>query len=57
MRSSASRIHFGNGSATDAAVKRLGALLADQMAIPDSEREALLVALPFRTEAPKEITR
>lgn len=48
---------FGNGSATDAAVKRLGALLADQMAIPDSEREALLVALPFRTEAPKEITR
>lgn len=47
---------FGNGSAAEAAVKQLGALLADRMAIPESEREALLAALPAPRETPKALT-
>jgi hypothetical protein len=47
---------FGNGSATEVAVKQLSALLADRMAIPESEREALLTALPTQTETPKALT-
>jgi len=47
---------FGNGSAADAAVKQLAALLADRMVIPDSEREALLIALPAQAETSKALT-
>lgn len=47
---------FGNGSAAETAVKQLSALLADRMAIPESEREALLTALPTQTETPKALT-
>jgi len=47
---------FGKGSATDAAVKQLGALLAHEMAIPESEREAMLTALPSGTDAAEELT-
>lgn len=43
---------FGSASATDPAVKQLGALLAKQMRIPESEREAMLVALPSKSDIP-----
>lgn len=43
---------FGQASATDPAVKQLAALLAEQMAIPESEREAMLVALPSKSDIP-----
>lgn len=51
------RWRFGDGSATEDAVKQLGAILADRMAIPDSERQALLTALPPKADTPRALTQ
>jgi hypothetical protein len=46
---------FGKGSAGDDSIKALSALLADNMQVPQKEREALLAALPHKVESPKAV--
>jgi len=47
---------FAKGSASNRAVKAIGALLADRMGIPESERLAFRSRLPPGSESPKELT-
>lgn len=48
---------FGKGSVGDETIKAFSALLADQMQVPEKEREALLASLPRKEEAPQAISQ